>query len=547
MIEHTLFFLDPQPRSLAHLHRFQSLQTSLPPQQESPVNLSFNIAKTMARHIVLALAAATLVAGAPSSSTKIQAVANCTTNSFAIPSWFIEDFAIKDGIAKFSLLNRATNSTFGLSCNTKAANASGACVASGLSDASLSASVQAVKSNLATVQVQQSWTCDDRNPAKPLAFTASGSTSVPLSFDGAAYKSTNPVDLIKGSLHSPVELTPAYADGPTGHSLPGCVAGSKTPTWTIGTVIFINETGDGSSAIQSQSIQFQVTNHANGHVAGCLMYFSSGPAPDDPAVPISCSGSGIFGGKDRYSITTETVFYPRSWTFGINQTWYCDDVDAAKPVAISATGSTTLSLNCTTDTTQTACQTDAAIVHGKVVSETSLAPYSIEDPLPTPDGCTVSSIVAPSWLLSNFEVDKNATAGADALAAVSFNIKLNTKNNLFDYPVFVSYSDVQLQGAADVWYPCTFGANELPLAPKSCSFQYRPDTNKLAIRADWVCIDVDAAHPILFTGISTTTLPKLRCVTGRDGLSACTTDENYTWLSEVANVTWKTLDAMPAH
>ncbi|KAK3688778.1 hypothetical protein B0T22DRAFT_512543 [Podospora appendiculata] len=527
----------------------------------------------MTRHIVLAFAAATLVAntspilaaGAPSTPSNTQAIANCTTNSFAIPSWFIEDFAIKDGIAKFSLLNRATNSIFGLSCNTKASNASSACVASRSTDASLSASVQAVKGVSATVQVQQSWTCDDRNPAKPyvflctqslistihsrrmLAFTASGSTSVPLSFDGAAYKSTNPVDLIKGSLHSPVELTPAYADGPTGHSLPGCVAGSKTPTWTIGTVIFINETGDGSSAIPSQSIQFQVTNHANGHVAGCLMYFSAGPAPDDPAVPINCGGSGSFGGKDRYSITTEAVFYPRSWTFRINQTWYCDDVDAAKPVAISATGGTTLALNCTTDTTQTACQTDAVTIHGKVISETSLTPYSIEDPLPTPDGCTVSSIVAPSWLLSNLEVDRNATAGADAPAAVSFNMKLNTKNNLFDYPVFVSQNDVQLQGGADVWYPCNFGANELPLAPKSCSFQYHPDTNKLAIRADWVCIDIDAAHPILFNGISTTTLPKLACITGRDGLSACSTDENKTWLSEVADVTWKTLDALPAH
>ncbi|KAK0621994.1 hypothetical protein B0T17DRAFT_509287 [Bombardia bombarda] len=482
---------------------------------------------------------------------------NCTTNSFTVPSWFIHDFHTEPSdTVSFSLLNRATNASVGLSCPAKGSEASSwsACGLSGTSsDDYLQVSVQ-VKQDSAGIQVRQSWSCDDRDQGHPISFTASGSTSVPLLCPSSSTtcNSANPVDLVRGSLHSPVEITPAYAEGPAGHDLAGCAAASKTPTWTVGTVIFLNETGDDGLGIQSQSIQFQVTNTASGHVAGCLNYFSAGE-DEDPAVRMTCGGGVDFTRRDRYSIVTETVFYPRSWTFAINQTWFCDDIDAARPITISAAGTTTLPLTCSHDSTLTACEADAVTVHGSVLSSASLPPYSIEDPLPTPDGCTISSVVSPSWLLSNFEVDSSSSSSSNATgatgaapASVSFNMKLNTKNNQFDYPVFVNHYDVRLDDV-ESWYPCAFGAGELPLAPKNCSFQYRPgegDDNELAIKADWVCIDIDAAHPILFSGIATTTLPKLDCVTASSGQSVCTTSQGYTWVSETSNVTWRALESL---
>lgn len=164
---------------------------------------------------------------------------------------------------------------------------------------------------------------------RSLQFTASGNTTIPLTCSNSACQSSNQIDLVKGTLHVPISgITPAYAQGPDGHANPGCVAASKNPQWTLGTVIYLNETGEDQLAVQSQSIQFHVINQATGYMAGCLTYFSAGPG-EDPGILINC-GVGP-GTRDRYTVTTQAVFYPRSWQFTINQTWFCDDIDAARP------------------------------------------------------------------------------------------------------------------------------------------------------------------------------------------------------------------------
>lgn len=263
----------------------------------------------------------------------------CTTKSFTIPSWFIHNFTANRAqhYAHYTLENRATNYSLDISCTSK----HGTCLASGPGYAMSYAGSVELTTTTANVNVNEWWFCDDRETTKPkpdpqsvrpaysgITFQAFGNGSIPLVCDGDACKSSNPVDLVKGSLTDPVAITPAYAEGPPGHKNPGCGALSKTPKWTLGTIIFINETGDGSSAIQSQSIQFQVTNEATGHVVGCLNYFLAGPG-EDPRLQINCGG-GI-DRKSRYNIQTDAVFYPSSWKFEINETWYCDDVDSAKP------------------------------------------------------------------------------------------------------------------------------------------------------------------------------------------------------------------------
>ena len=97
----------------------------------------------------------------------------CTTNSFQIPSWFIQDFSTR-GLngTSFGLLNRATNTSVQLTCAGKSSSSSSgwaACTSTGNKTASdaLGAWVKVAGSEAASVQVQQSWTCNDRDASKP--------------------------------------------------------------------------------------------------------------------------------------------------------------------------------------------------------------------------------------------------------------------------------------------------------------------------------------------------------------------------------------------
>ncbi|KAK4446952.1 hypothetical protein QBC34DRAFT_468682 [Podospora aff. communis PSN243] len=482
--------------------------------------------------------------------------ANCTTNSFTIPSWYVQEFKTVASDATFAIQNRATGASTALTCKS----GSGEGWSCSSSDTTLQVSLE-VKEKTASVDVKQSWSCNDRNPASPIAFAAEGTASIPVVCDGAACKSSNPVDLVRGSLTTPFPVTPEYASGPPGHSQAGCAAVSEKPQWALNTIIFLNETGDGAGAVATQSIQFQVTNLANGYVAGCLNYF------DDSAstVLINCGGGLDAARRNRYSITTRTTFDPRSFTFTINETWYCDDLSAAQPASYTATGTTTLPLKCVTELGRTACEADSVPVSGTLLSRTSLTPYSIQDPLPAADGCTISSVVSPAWTITNFEVvtppstpahdhGHGAPAAPAAPGSVGFNIKLNTQTNAFDYPVFATNRAVTLADK-ETWWPCSFGTGEQPLAPRSCKFRYEAGEEAVVrVDADWVCVDLDAGSPIVFNGIATAKLPKLECETvgvagGHGGAAGgrptrCGMEEGTSLVAKVENVTWKVVKSL---
>lgn len=165
-----------------------------------------------------------------------------------------------------------------------------------------------------------------------LPFTAVGNNSVALKSDGHA--TTSPL-LIKGSLLSPVTITPIYAWGPTGHDKTGCAAAPKA-SWTLSAPFYTNQTGDGISAIASQDFNVLLINTATGYEASCMSGagFGDGLTPTPATGPLNlvCAGSEFqsFGGG-RYSITTAASFDPATFRFTVNQTWYCDDVNPANP------------------------------------------------------------------------------------------------------------------------------------------------------------------------------------------------------------------------
>lgn len=129
----------------------------------------------MAPTILNALAAILLVSCTPLAAaapktlpiSSRQTAGNCTSSSFTVPSWYIREFKTTSATdASFSLQNRATGSSTVLSCKAAGSEGALACTSSSGSDPSLQVALQ-VKDAKANIQVQQAWSCNDRDPSRP--------------------------------------------------------------------------------------------------------------------------------------------------------------------------------------------------------------------------------------------------------------------------------------------------------------------------------------------------------------------------------------------
>ncbi|KAK4238832.1 hypothetical protein C8A03DRAFT_14766 [Achaetomium macrosporum] len=484
--------------------------------------------------VLLVASAAVLVSGQFGQIPAPSPHAGCTESSFSIPSWLVQNVKYTDANVAFDVQNRANNYTASLTCQTKESGWN-ACSIQGTpsSNLTLEASVQVSESS-ATFQLNQTWTCSDRG--KSLTFTAVGNNSAALNY-------TSPL-LVKGSLISPVAITPAYADGPKGHDSPGCTAKSEKPSWVLSLIHFTDEPGDGASTVPFQNFNLIVTNPATGYEASCMPGGSLGGTPD--LSRLVCAGDEFQSSRvGLHPIITQASFDPATSVFTLNQTWFCDDTDAAKPLQINAAGSIALPLKCTTEEvdnrTNKYCTVDGAVtLTGKLGTVVTLPPYSLEDPTPQSrgDGCTLTSIFHPAWQFSDFEVHDANTSSA----SVTFEMILDAENRGFQYPIPI-YQGKPLDGG---FYQCDIGAdggNDLPLWPYQCSFKYTADKKELVLNADWACQDLDEAHPVHFSGVTTTIINSTLTCETVDGQSRCATaDPGYSWVAEISNVTWGKLE-----
>lgn len=134
--------------------------------------------------------------------------------------------------------------------------------------------------------------------------------------------------LIRGSLLSPVQLTPAYVNGPMGHDRVGCAAVSKSPSWEMGATQFNRRTRyNKDGAVTTRSIFLQVINNATGYTAGCIGYLTNDPGFQR----LECEGQAPFQPREKYHIRTDASFDPDNFALAVNETWFCDDVDPAAP------------------------------------------------------------------------------------------------------------------------------------------------------------------------------------------------------------------------
>ncbi|KAK3321779.1 hypothetical protein B0H66DRAFT_494379 [Apodospora peruviana] len=487
----------------------------------------------LGRLLFLAVPAAVLVSA--QSRPNPGPILGCTTSSFQIPSWLIQDVDFSNGKISFQVLNRATNFTGDATCEIGSTGWSACSVEVNIADSNETIQMTAkVKGKSAQVFINQTWTCSDRaGIASPLPFVAIGNSTVPLECTGAS-----PSVLVKASLLSPVVATPdLYNKGPEGHNRKECA--SETPSWTLEAISYLNQTGNGASTATFENFNMVITNDATGYQASCML------GRDTSDGPLRCSGSEFGRLKpDRYTVETEALFDRHTYKFTMNQTWYCDDSDPAKPISITAGGSTTLPLKCATettlDTTSETCrvENDSNVpLKGETVSQTALPAYSIIDPVLGPDGCTASSILHPQWTFNYFHIDQTK----DNSSSVGFNIILQTPKPGFGFPLSISQDTKPLANDSS-WYTCVIGPYdpyEERLYPTECSLRYNPARKELTIKADWVCSDLDANNPIKFSGISTASInTSLVCDTTEDGTQCITEDPAYSFSSAISDVTW---------
>ncbi|KAK4119005.1 hypothetical protein N657DRAFT_650692 [Parathielavia appendiculata] len=479
---------------------------------------------------------------------RAQLAQGCTANSFTAPSWLVENFVSQASgssvVASFHALNRATNTSLELRCQTSLANAtagwqscsSGNGTGSGVT---LMASFQTDQST-AWFVFNETWSCSDFTPANPITFTAVGNSSVPLSCTTQSQtttcRSSKPL-LIKAGLLSPVKITPAYVSGPPGHDTERCTARSGTPAWEVVAAQVNFASTSGAWVI--------IRNDVLDYTATCY-----GPLTgDEGPQPLTCQGQApIYGRPPKYQINTAATFQVRSFALTVNQTWFCDDQDPAQPISITASGRTILDLACSHFSFPdivTFCTggTDGTFP-GSITSQALLQPYSLNDPLPTADSCTISSVLSPAWWLNNFETE-TTTGNSDVVTA------------LFDMELQTGRSQVQPTGSGATliadgvrvstnsssselpWNKCElYAVSDTALAPTGCEIKYDMASRFLGLKVDWRCADLDPGSPITFNGEVRTQVPDYTCVTSGTNIR-CASPDPKPWRANVTSVTWR--------
>ena len=152
----------------------------------------------------------------------------------------------------------------------------------------------------------------------PLSCTEDQSTST------TSCQSTQPL-LVKGSLLSPVQITPSYLPGPLGHDTKGCTAQARTPAWEVAATQLNLRKVAGN--LQSGNAFVIITNDHIGYTASCGGVLSDVGGPQT----LNCQGQTAFRRPDLYQIDTVLGFDPKTFSLTVNQTWFCDDQSAAAP------------------------------------------------------------------------------------------------------------------------------------------------------------------------------------------------------------------------
>lgn len=156
-----------------------------------------------------------------------------------------------------------------------------------------------------------------------------GSSTIALTSGGTPVLAET---LIRGSIKSPVTLTPAYPDLPTGYDLASCSAKTTAPSWTITDTELRNITqfyiDQQASLYVFPGLYFYatVTNDATGFSTNCTFTLTEDPKSNPGPVSSQCT-------PDVYNrIGTAVTWNQQAGEMSLNQTWYCIENPATNQV-----------------------------------------------------------------------------------------------------------------------------------------------------------------------------------------------------------------------
>ncbi|KAI1356459.1 hypothetical protein F5Y01DRAFT_78198 [Xylaria sp. FL0043] len=182
----------------------------------------------------------------------------------------------------------------------------------------------------------------------------------------------------------------ASAIPPAGHDTPLCSARSEAPSmFSISNIAYSMQ-----NPPTTAHLRLDVTNLATNYTTICNLEGPQLiPGLDPDSVPVEnlwtpCENRTVVPGEARYyTVDTDVLFERNSKLLIVNQTWYCDDVNPAYPIAFKGTAKTRLvTLNCTNSTSSQ--MTEECTAPDMSVSiyqywRDDLPPNALENPIPT--------------------------------------------------------------------------------------------------------------------------------------------------------------------
>ncbi|SPQ24495.1 aa93e5ef-7a4e-49e2-962f-1a14114f2d88 [Thermothielavioides terrestris] len=459
------------------------------------------------------------LAGAAIPSPPVWPANACTDKSLSIPSWVISNLTVTGSDVSFRLLNRASNYEGAVACTQ------GTCTAAG--SAAIHVTAHAGESNV-QVDIDDTWSCSDKRD--PITVHATGSSTIALTAGGTPVFAET---LIRGSIKSPVSLTPAYPDPPTGYDLASCSAKTESPSWTITQAVLRNV----SFYIDPQTHEWvlpglyfgaTITNDLIGFEASGSTQLAQDPRTNPGPVTFNCSAdTGIYN-----RISTTVTWNQQEEVLSLSQVWYCIENPATNqvPSAVAASGTAEVPLSCATpDPTlpEVRCTNERTKVPGSVTERAEGLPvFSLTDPPPTVGGCTVDSLTNASWTLDTFRFFADNTTEPWEIDTFYMYFYLNNADiGLWTATDQLAYPMTNTSSNNHTWIQAYVVENFDVQSQYKVFFIYDyGDNSRIDVRQAWECTDKDPAHPLLFNATGTTHLTQPPCIPWTDHSVFCKDD-----------------------
>ncbi|KAK3313639.1 hypothetical protein B0H66DRAFT_629610 [Apodospora peruviana] len=445
---------------------------------------------------------------------------NCTEDSFRTPAWNVDDLRYDTdvGIGSFRIASRANNFSTTVACKVD-----GECQPENKdNDINITA---AFGQQSVHVKINHTWICDDKrwkNDIVRLNFTATGNITMSTTCNNTGCVAPH-ASLIRGTLVAPVAGTPRYQWSLLGQGMENCQTPPQAGMWEVKRInwwdrdypcLSFGGPGPGGCSVirpNGVGVELQLGNTALNYTVGCK-----------GNVPLVCEGWVL---PDRNYLYRTNVYLHRDTSrLEINQTWYCDQDGADKPLEVTARGFTSVPLACTNDSGtidffgakfswhETQCTGNDTTLSASALSATELPPFALEEPSRDPYAgtCLLRHLRTTGWGIELMSKTINFTTkdgNPPTTAGVGFwaSNQLRAGNdNQIPVPLLPGTNDTD----GSIWVNC-FLPSESTIYP--CRFRFDSVSGLFTLTRLTQCNDIDKQHPYLVSVTASFVVPAMDC------------------------------------